>query len=99
MGLVPLLLGAGETPDNRPSAIILLAHMRLISHMAGIAAKTTLSGSDLHSLRIQLVAGAGAALLALIVTVTLSIYKSHGMTSYGRRKYREQRNVSHAVDM
>jgi hypothetical protein len=36
----------------------------------------------------------GAALLALLVTTTLSVYKPRGMTRYGRRRQREERPAS-----
>ncbi|MBA2563864.1 MAG: hypothetical protein H0V09_00370 [Gemmatimonadetes bacterium] len=76
------------------ATIVLLLHMQPVSRMAGIVAETTLSSADLRGLRIQLVADAGAALLALLVTTTLSVYKPRGMTGYGRRMPREQRSVS-----
>ena len=38
-------------------------------------------------------ADAGAALLALLVAATLSVYKPPGMTRYGRRKQYEQGTV------
>ena len=37
-------------------------------------------------MQIQLVADAGAALLALLAATSLGVYKPRGMTSYGRRK-------------
>ncbi|MDQ3803175.1 MAG: hypothetical protein M3416_04900 [Acidobacteriota bacterium] len=70
---------------------ILLVHTRPISHMAGVAAETTLSGADLRGLRVQLVADAAVALLVLLVNTTLSVYKPRGMTRYGRRKQHGQR--------
>ncbi|MBA2455119.1 MAG: hypothetical protein H0V48_01050 [Nocardioidaceae bacterium] len=73
---------------------ILLVHTQPISYVARVAAETTLSSADLRGLRIQLVADAGAALLVLLVTTTLSVYKPRGMTPYGRRKQHEQRTVS-----
>ena len=36
---------------------------------------------------------AGAALLLLLVAVTLSVYKPRGMTRYGQRKQHELRKV------
>jgi hypothetical protein len=71
------------------STIVLLVHMQPISYMAEVAAETTLSSADLLQLRIQLVANACAALLALLVATTLSVYKPRGMTPYGRRKQHE----------
>jgi len=73
---------------------VLLLHTQPISYVARVAAETTLSSADLRRLRIQLVADAGAALLVLLVTTTLSVYKPRGMTPYGRRKQHEQRTVS-----
>lgn len=76
------------------ATIILLAHMQPISYLAEVAAETTLSGSDLRGLRLQLVADAGAATLALLVTTTLSVYKPRGLTPYGQRKQHEQRRAA-----
>jgi hypothetical protein len=76
------------------ATIILLVHMQPISYMADVAAEMTLSSADLRQLRIQLVADAGAGLLALLTTTTLSIYKPRGLTPYGQRKQHEQRAVS-----
>lgn len=66
------------------ATIILLVHMQPISHVAKVAAQTTLSSEDLRGLRIQLVADAGAALFVLLVATTLSVYKPQGRTPYGR---------------
>jgi predicted Co/Zn/Cd cation transporter (cation efflux family) len=79
---------------NILSTFILLVHMQPISRMAGVAAETTLSSADFRKLRIQLVADAGAALVALLVATTLSVYKPRGMTRYGWRKQQEERMVS-----
>jgi hypothetical protein len=76
---------------NILAAAALLVHLRLISHIADVAAETTLSSTDLRGLRIQLVAYAGAALLVLLVATTLAVYKPRGTTRYGRRKQNEQR--------
>ena len=74
------------------ATLLLLLHTRPISYMAGVAAEKTLS-TDLRAVRIQLVVDAGAALLVLLVTTTLGIYKPPGLTRYGRRK----QDVSHAA--
>ena len=76
------------------ATIVLLLHMQPTSLLAGVAAERTLSSADLHGLRIQLVADAGAALLVLLVATTLAVYKPRGMTPYGRRKQHEQRTMS-----
>ncbi len=70
--------------------ILLLVHMQPTSRIAAAAAETALSSADFAQLRIQLAADAGAALLALLVAVTLAVYKPRGMTPYGRRKQHEQ---------
>jgi hypothetical protein len=56
------------------------------------AAQATLSGDDLGMLRSpSVVVHSGVALLLLLVTTTLSVYKPRGMTRYGQRKQRQQR--------
>jgi hypothetical protein len=80
------------------ATIILLLHTQPISYLAGVAAEMTLSSADLRGLRIQLVADAGAALLVLLITTTLSVYKPRGMTRYGWRKQHEQRTVVASQD-
>jgi hypothetical protein len=74
---------------NILATVLLLLHMKLVNHMAGVAVEKTLSNADLHGLRIQLVADAAAALLVLLVATTLAVYKPRGMTPYGRRKQHE----------
>lgn len=75
--------------------IILLMYMQTLSYLAGMAAEITLPGGDLGGLRNPSpVLHASAALLLLLVAVTLSVYKPRGMTQYGRRKQHEQRTVS-----
>ncbi|MDP9204142.1 MAG: hypothetical protein M3P12_01640 [Gemmatimonadota bacterium] len=76
------------------ATIILLLHLQPIGHLARVVEETTLSRGELGGLRVQLVANAGAALLALLVTTTLSVYKPRGLTPYGRRKQQEQLTIS-----
>jgi hypothetical protein len=76
------------------ATIVLLLHMQPIGHLARVVAATTLSKGELAGLRIQLLANAGAALLALLVATTLSVYKPRGMTPYGWRKEYEKRTGS-----
>jgi hypothetical protein len=54
--LVQFLLTAGAT-------IVLPRHMQAVSRMSGVPAETTLSSTDFHALRIQLVVHAGGGLL------------------------------------
>jgi hypothetical protein len=68
------------------ATILLLVHMQPVGHLARVVAETTLASGELAGLRLQLVADAGAALLALLVATALSVYKPRGMTPYGRRK-------------
>jgi hypothetical protein len=70
------------------ATILLLVHTRPIGLLADVARETTLSSADV-GLQMQLVGDACAALLALLVNVTLSVYKPRGMTAYGQRKQRE----------
>lgn len=78
------------------ATVVLLVHMQPISRLADLAAETTLSGTALRELRIQVVVQAGAALLVLLVATALSLYKPRGVTRYGWRKQQEQREASKA---
>lgn len=80
------------------STIILQIHMRPITLLASAAAKTAVFSADLHGMQVQMVVASAAALLALLVTTVLAVYKPRGMTSYGWRKQYEQRPVSAAGD-
>jgi hypothetical protein len=71
------------------ATIVLLVHMRPIGHLADVVAAATLAGGELHGLRVQLIADAGAAVIVLLMTTTLSVYKPRGLTPYGWRKQRE----------
>lgn len=58
-----------------PITALLLTHTKLISLVASAAAQTVLSGSDLHRERVELAVKAGLALLPLLVTTALGVYK------------------------
>lgn len=73
--------------------MLLLVHMQPVGHLARVVATTTLASGELAGLRIQLVADAGAALVALLVAATLSVYKPRGLTQYGHRRQRDERTV------
>jgi hypothetical protein len=74
------------------ATVLLLLHTRPIGLLADIARETaTLTGPHVRQLQTQLVRDAGLAMLALLVNVTLSVFKPKGLTGYGRRKQREQR--------
>ncbi len=79
---------------NVVSTLLLLVHMQPITHLADVAARTTLASGDYFLLQVQLVADATYAVVALLVATTLSVYKPRGMTRYGWRKQRKQRMLS-----
>ena len=68
------------------ATVLLLVHTRLIHFMRTVAAESTLAAGDFRSLRVQLVATAAGAVLALIVATTLAVYKPRGLTRYGWRR-------------
>lgn len=74
------------------STFILLAYMETLSYLAGVAAEMTLSAADLQGLAGSPVIHSSAALLALLVATTLSVYKPQGMTPYGWRKQQKERH-------
>ncbi|MEU0680163.1 MULTISPECIES: hypothetical protein [Streptomyces] len=76
---------------NVVATVLLLVHMQVVGHVADVAARAALSGGDLGGMRVQLLADAAAALLVLIVAVTLSVYKPKGLTRYGWRRRHEAR--------
>ena len=84
--LLKLLLTAIAT-------ILLLVHTRPIGHLASVAAEGSLSGGLLGDARRQLIADAAAALLVLLTTTALSVYKPQGLTPYGWRRQSERRAV------
>jgi hypothetical protein len=67
------------------SAAVLVLHMRPIAYMAERAMEGAVSGGSFDSLRIQLIANAGMAALALVMATVLSVYKPKGITRYAAR--------------
>jgi hypothetical protein len=80
-----------------PATLILLLHMQPTGRVAALAAQRALAGDELGALRLQLLADAGAALLVLLVTTTLSIYKPRGLTPYGQRRLLEENNAGDGI--
>jgi hypothetical protein len=76
---------------NTIAIAILLLHTRLIHLVGRAASERPLFSADLRGVRIQLVAIAGAALLALLVNTALAVFKPRGLTAYGRRKQLQER--------
>jgi hypothetical protein len=77
--MIPIFIG-------RTGLCIIVYCLKHSTYLSG----ATLSDSDLHGLRIQLIADAGAALLVLLVATILSVYKPWGLTAYGIRRLDEQ---------
>ncbi len=80
------------------STFLLITHTRGISYVADIAGQMALGSGDLRELRVQLAVDAAAAIVVLLVTTLLSVYKPRGLTPYGWRKQREQRAGARAAD-
>jgi hypothetical protein len=76
------------------ATIILLLHMQPISYLGNRALEGTLMDGELRGLRIQLLADAGAALLVLLTTITLSVYKPWGRAPYGLSKQYKRNNIT-----
>lgn len=74
------------------ATVVLLLKTRLISHLAGVAARTVLSSADLRDMRMELTVHAAGGMILLLVILTLSIFKPWGLTGYGTRKLEEQRS-------
>jgi hypothetical protein len=77
------------------ATFLLLLHMSAVSRASAVAAGT-LGSIGFRALQIQLVFDASLAVLVLLATTTLSVYKPWGRTPYGERKYREERLQSSA---
>jgi hypothetical protein len=71
---------------NVVSTILLLVHMRPITHLGHRAAAIVFASSDFRSVRLQVAIDAGAALVGLLVATLLAVYKPKGLTRYGQRK-------------
>jgi hypothetical protein len=72
------------------ASAFLLLHLQPIRDMAEITAKTPIFDTNLRPLRTKFVIEAGAALVALLTALTLSVDKPAGLTPYGQRKRRQQ---------
>ena len=74
------------------ATLLLLVHLQPVTAMSEMALATDLGPSDMNGVRVQLVFGAGAAmlaLLALLVTSVLSVYKPRGLTRQGQKSHRQ----------
>jgi hypothetical protein len=70
--------------------VIMQLHMQPIRHLAGVATTMTELSSDLRQMQVQMVVASAAAVIALLVSTALAVYKPQGMTPYGWRKYEER---------
>ena len=72
---------------------LLFLHTSVISEVAE-AARTSALSTNYRPLRIQMVADGVAAVVLLLVTIGLSVYKPRGLTPYGWRQQRAERHQS-----
>ncbi len=72
---------------------LLLVHAGPIGDLAEVAAVRSLSDTDFAGLRAQLVVPAGAAVLVLLTTTALSVFKPRGLTRRGWREQARQRTT------
>ncbi|MFZ5673195.1 MAG: hypothetical protein ACOZAM_09550 [Pseudomonadota bacterium] len=76
------------------AAVVLMLQMNLISDVAQIAAKVTISYASFRTARISLVLPhASGGLVVLIVATALSVYKPQGLTRYGWRKRHDRESM------
>ncbi|AVH54789.1 MULTISPECIES: hypothetical protein [Streptomyces] len=73
------------------ATFLLLLHMQVADQVADAAARTNLTGTDLGGMRGQLVFDAAAALVVLLTTTALSVFKPRGITRYRWRVQHGQR--------
>jgi hypothetical protein len=72
------------------ATVVLIVHTQPIGLLAHAASRAAFNGDDFHSVRVQLLVDAAAALFVLLVATVLAIYKPKGMTRYGWRKQHER---------
>ena len=76
---------------------LLLVHLQPVTTMANMALAADLGPSDMNGMRVQLVFDAGAAILALLVTSVLSVYKPRGLTRHGQKVLDRQQSQIRSV--
>ena len=74
------------------ATVVLLLHTGPIGVLAHAAAHGGL-GAGVHSIRVQLLVDAAAALFVLLVATVLAVYKPRGLTRYGWRKQHQQASL------
>jgi hypothetical protein len=76
---------------NTLSIALLLLHTSLIGTLARAAETRAVPAVDLRGQASELALKGGAALVALLVAMSLAVVKPRGMTAYGRRKLQARR--------
>lgn len=76
------------------AVVFLLQYTRTMSAIAGAATDPTMSGAGLRALGTSPLLHSAAALLILLVTTILAVYKPRGMTRYGWRRRADSRTAS-----
>jgi hypothetical protein len=64
---------------------LLLLHTQPVGHLGAVAAGGGGFAADLAGMRAQLVVDAAAALVVLLGTTALAVFKPRGLTPIGRR--------------
>lgn len=75
------------------ATVVLLVETRVIGRLAAVAADPTVSTDELRAVGNTLLHSVGGTAI-LIVILVLNVYKPQGMTPYGWRKRRAQREAS-----
>ena len=73
------------------ATVVLLVYTQTVGFVADTAAEGALSGNNLRALAGSPQLHATLALLVLLVSTVLAVYKPRGLTPYGQRKQHEQR--------
>jgi hypothetical protein len=69
------------------ATVLLVLHMQPVSEVASMASASTLLPGTLRAIRLQLLADAALAVVALTLATVLSVYKPAGLTPYGRHVF------------
>lgn len=75
------------------STLLLLLHMQPIGYLANVASQTAFSSSQYSAEIINIISKTGAAILALLVITTISIYKP-----WGKIQFKKPENNSNPIN-
>ena len=73
------------------ATLVLFVHLQPIRVLASAATLPVWEAEALRPVQLQLVVDSGAALVALLFTTVLSVYKPRGLTPYGWRQLQGER--------